>query len=70
MKNVFIDTNVLLHFYSFTSEHLNKLENIIELIKNNKIKLYLTQQIIDEFNRNRERNLFDTLEYIKNNLCR
>lgn len=53
--NLFIDTNILLAFYRFTNddlETLSKLEDII--VKTHKIKLYVTQQQVDEFYRNRD----------------
>jgi len=64
MLNLFIDTNVFLNFYSFTNEHLNKLEKLVNLIKDKKVKLFLTGQVVDEFNRKRENKLKETLEYI------
>jgi predicted nucleic acid-binding protein len=64
MINLFIDTNIFLNFYSFSDEHLDKLEDLIALIKKEKIRLFLTQQVIDEFKRNRERKLKKILEYI------
>lgn len=64
MYYVFIDTNILLTFYSFTNEHLNKLKTIVELIKTKKIKLILTQQVYDEFIKNREKQIKVTIEFI------
>jgi len=66
MLNVFIDSNIFLSFYRFTSEHINKLENVVTLIERGEIKLYLTEQVGDEFNRNREDIIKrDTLDYVK-----
>jgi len=65
MLNVFIDTNVFLNFYSFTSEHLNKLKSLVDLIKSKNIQLLLTEQVVDEFNRNRETKLSEALRYIE-----
>lgn len=65
MIYVFIDTNVFLNFYSFTKDHLDKLENLIDLIKKGNMKLILPQQVIDEVNRNRENKLKETLNSLK-----
>lgn len=54
--NLFIDTNILLDFYRFSNadlDTLGKLEDLI--IKARKIKLYVTQQQVDEFYRNRDK---------------
>jgi len=64
MKYVFIDTNVFLNFYSFNKDHLDKLKELVRLIKESKIKLILPRQVIDEFNRNRENKLKETLDYL------
>ena len=65
MKYVFIDTNILLAFYSYSNDHLNKLEELAELIKDDKIHLIMPQQVIDEFNRNRENQLQVILKNLK-----
>ncbi len=55
MLNIFLDTNIYLWFYRFTNEDLIKLESLIILINDtDDIKLYITQQIKDEFYRNRD----------------
>lgn len=53
-KHVFIDSNIFLDFYRLGREDLDKLNQLIELIKNGDIKVYLTKQVYDEFFRNRE----------------
>lgn len=53
--NLFIDTNVFLGFYRFTNDDLGTLGRLEDLIvKTRKIKLYVTQQQVDEFYRNRD----------------
>ncbi len=54
MKNLFLDTNIFLSFYSFGKDDLKELEKLNELIIKKEIKLYTTTQIINEFRRNRE----------------
>ncbi len=54
VKHVFIDSNIFLDFYRLGKEDLEKLNQLIDLIKNGDIKIYLTKQVYDEFYRNRE----------------
>jgi len=54
IKHVFIDSNIFLDFYRLGKEDLEKLNKLVELIKNGDIKIYLTKQVYDEFYRNRE----------------
>lgn len=61
MINLFIDTNILLNFFSYSSDHLNKLEELVSLVKAGKIRLFIPQQVVDEFNRNRDGKLKDVL---------
>lgn len=58
VKHVFIDSNIFLDFYRLGKEDLEKLNQLIDLIKGGEIKIYLTKQVYDEFFRNRE----DTFE--------
>lgn len=54
--NLFIDTNILLDFYRFSNADLDTLGKLEDLIvKARKIKLYVTQQQVDEFYRNRDK---------------
>ncbi len=65
MKHIFIDANIFLRIYSLTDDHPNLLEELIKKIETKKIKLYLTEQVIDEFYRNREAKLEASLKSIK-----
>lgn len=70
-KAVFIDTNVFLMLYDFSKDDLGKLERLSDFLSKNSIKLYLTNQVKDEFFRNREniiKRALDTLENLKFNL--
>lgn len=54
--NLFIDTNILLDFYRFSDADLDALGKFEDLIvKARKIKLYVTQQQVNEFYRNRDK---------------
>jgi predicted nucleic acid-binding protein len=54
---LFIDTNILLSFYSLNQDDLAELHKIIEAIEKQQITLLLTDQIINEFYRNREQRI-------------
>jgi predicted nucleic acid-binding protein len=66
MKNVFIDTNILLKVYSYSDDSPTRLKEILELIEKKDIKLIITEQIFNEFYRNRELKLAPSLDSIKN----
>lgn len=59
---VFIDTNIYLTFYHYTSEDLEELKKLSVAIQNKKIDLQLTDLVISEFKRNREAKIFDALK--------
>lgn len=59
--HVFIDTNVWLSFYSFTNDDLEQLRKLVALIKAYHLKLYIDQQLADEFYRNREKKLEESI---------
>lgn len=64
--HVFIDTNILLKFYHFTGDTLEALSSVFVSFEKGEIHLYLTDQVRDEFNRNRELKLRDALRQFRN----
>src|SRR5205085_12191954 len=66
MLNLFIDTNIFLNLYAFSKDDLKKWDLLISHIKDKKINLIITDQVINEFNRNRENKLSSTLNMIQN----
>lgn len=66
MLHIFIDTNIFLNFYSFSNDHLSKLEELTKLTEKKEIKLYITRQVVDEFQRQREAKLKETIKHIEN----
>jgi predicted nucleic acid-binding protein len=67
--HLFIDTNIFLTFYAFANDDLEKLRKITGLMKHGKLKLYVTRQLVDEFYRNREAKLEESVkEFTKNSL--
>lgn len=62
---LFIDTNILLSFFAFTSDDLEQLRKLIGLTKTGKLVLYTTSQVRDEFARNREKKLRDSIAHFE-----
>lgn len=62
LKWVFIDSSAFLKMYSYNYDLSENLKGILKLIEKNKIKLILTQQVLDEIKRNRESILGEFLE--------
>jgi len=65
ITHVFIDTNVFLSFFAYTNDDIEELKKLVGLIKNKKIRIYLTQQVCREFDRNREKKMLYALEDFK-----
>ena len=65
MKNLFIDTNVFLSFYEFTNDDLVELEKLLEYIDAEDIRLYLPEQVKNEFLSNRERVIDRSIKKLK-----
>ncbi len=63
--NVFIDTNVFLSFYHFTSDDLEELRKLGVLLQNERVRLFLPQQVVQEFRRNRENKIADALRKLR-----
>ncbi len=63
--NLFIDTNIYLTFYHFSSDDLEELRKLLVSIKNHKIVLYVPEQAILEFKRNREIKIADALKTLE-----
>lgn len=59
--HVFIDTNTFLSFFAFTKDDVEELSKLVSLIRTKLVKLYLTDQVRDEFYRNREKKLRDSI---------
>lgn len=63
--HLFIDTNIFLNLYHYSDDDLEELRKIIVLLENNRLVLYTTTQLWDEFRRNRDEKLKEALESIK-----
>ncbi|WP_373541033.1 PIN domain-containing protein [Chamaesiphon sp.] len=62
---LFIDTNILLSFYSLNQEDLAELNKLIDAIDRHQITLVLTDQILDEFNRNRDQRIDGAIKSLR-----
>ncbi len=61
MKNLFIDTNTFLSFYHLTNEDLEELKKLVVLIDSSEIRLFVPQQVKNEFVRNRGNKIVDAM---------
>ncbi len=59
--HVFVDTNVLLNFYHFSKDELDSLNTVFASHEHGLATVHLTQQVHDEFSRNREGKIKDAL---------
>lgn len=65
--HVFIDTNILLNFFHFSKDELDLLNGIFVSHEQGKVVVHLTEQVLDEFKRNRESKIIDALKQFKDN---
>jgi rRNA-processing protein FCF1 len=59
---LFIDTNILLSFYALNQEDLKELQKLADRVSKKEVTLLITDQIIDEFYRNREQRIEGSLK--------
>lgn len=63
--NIYIDTNILLSFYHLSSDDLEELKKLIVLLQQKKVVLWLPEQTIVEFKRNRASKIADALKRLQ-----
>ena len=63
--NLFIDTNVFLSFFHFTSDDLEELRKLAVLLQEKRLVLWLPSQVIDEFVRNRDSKIKESLKRLR-----
>jgi predicted nucleic acid-binding protein len=61
----FIDTNVLLSFYSFTQDDLTRLEQLAAHVEKGTFVILTTSHVENEFTRNREKKIAESRKEIK-----
>ena len=59
---LFLDTNIWLSFYSLSKDDLEELRKLTVLIEHGRLKLYVTDQVRDEFRRNRENKFVEAMK--------
>lgn len=62
MHKVFVNTNALLGIYVYSSDDLTQLKKLADEIQSARISLFLTDQVMFEFERNRAVKLKETLK--------
>ena len=63
--NLFIDTNVFLSFYHFSSDNLEELRKLVVLVRNGTLRLIVPEQVQSEFKRNRDGTVADALKRLR-----
>ncbi|MDU3820691.1 MAG: PIN domain-containing protein [Cutibacterium granulosum] len=61
-RSVFIDTNTYLSFFRLSNNDLNEIKKLLHGVKSKELTVWLTSQVLDEFDRNREGVIFDALQ--------
>ena len=65
MMQIYLDTNVYLSFFHFSSDDLGELEKLVQLANDGKITLHLPEQVSQEFKRNRANKIADANQKVK-----
>jgi PIN domain len=63
--HLFLDANIYLRFYKLADSDVKELDRLVMLVKSGEVKLYLTEQARDEFRRNRDGVIAESLDWIK-----
>lgn len=63
--DLFVDTNILLNFFHYSSDDLEELKKLAVLLEAGEVRLVMPRQTIDEFRRNREAKIADALKRLK-----
>ena len=65
VMHLFLDTNIYLSFYHYTSDDLEELRKLGVLIESKNLTLHVPDQVVFEFRRNREAKFADALSKFK-----
>nr|WP_286197268.1 PIN domain-containing protein [Variovorax boronicumulans] len=63
--HLFIDTNIFLSFYHLSNDDLEELKKLAVLVSQKTVTLYVTDQVVAEFTRNREAKIADAVKRLK-----
>jgi hypothetical protein len=61
MIHAFVDTNIFLSLYAYTDDNISELNGLTALLNAKKLKLYVSQTVNQEFYRNRDKKIFESL---------
>ena len=59
---IFIDTSIYLQFYHFSQDNVEELKKINRLLDAKKLSLIINDNLVNEYNRNRENKIKDSLQ--------
>lgn len=65
MVHVFIDTNIYLEFFRFAKDNLEELRKLVAAISGGEIKLWTTDQVRDELERNRAQVVSESIASVR-----
>ena len=63
--NLFIDTNVYLSFFHLSSDDLDELKKLALMVHQGRVKLFMPEQVLMEFKRNRSAKIADALKQLR-----
>lgn len=63
--HIFLDSNIYLRFFKLSDADVKELGQLVTLVKSGEVKLYLTEQVRDEFNRNRDEAIAESLKSVR-----
>ena len=61
MLHLFVDTNIFLSLYAYTDDNIEELKKLIALIKQGELKIYVSSMVNQEFHRNRDKKIQESL---------
>lgn len=63
--DLFIDTNIFLNFFHYSSDDLEELKKLAVVLREGRLRLLLPEQVVVEFHRNREAKIADSLKRLR-----
>ncbi|MGM0580494.1 MAG: PIN domain-containing protein [Bacteroidota bacterium] len=67
MRSLYLDTNIYLSFYHLSNDDIEELKKLLHLVRGDDLELYLPVQTKDEFTRNRDVKIADSLKRFNEN---
>jgi hypothetical protein len=63
--HIFLDANIYLRFYKLSDADVRELGQLVTLVKSGEVRLYLSEQLRDEFNRNRDEAIAESFKGVR-----